>query len=200
MSSKDNGLVEANVPLVPPRLTVLCGPTAVGKDTVITELCQKYPGQFHLSISATTRSPRPGEVDGESYYFITPTEFQKLIDQGQMLEWAIVHGTNYYGTPKAPVLESLQAGRPVLLQIDLAGCRQVRKSFPAAQTVFLAPPSWEVLVDRLTGRGTETPAEQQRRLETARQEMAAQNEFDHIIINDNLADAVAELAALMQLA
>lgn len=182
------------------RLFILCGPTAVGKGTVVGSLCERYPSQFYLSVSATTRQPRPGEVEGKSYFFVSREEFQGLIDSGGMLEWAEVHQQNLYGTPAKPVDEALARCLPVLLEIDLDGFRQVKAVRPEAHSIFLLPPSWEELKRRLIGRGTESTEEQHRRLETARVELAAQNEFDELIVNDNLADAVSALAKSMGLA
>lgn len=162
-------------------------------------LCKQFPGQFYLSISATTRQPRPGEVDGQSYFFVSHEEFRRLIESGGMLEWAEVHHQNLYGTPAGPVDDALARGLPVLLEIDIDGFRQVKAVRPEAYSIFLLPPSWEVLVARLAGRGTESPAEQQRRLETAKVELAAADEFDQQIVNDKLADAVSALAKIMGL-
>lgn len=180
------------------RLTVLAGPTAVGKGTIVAELRRRHPGLF-VSVSATTRLPRPGEVDGVHYHFVSEQEFTRLVDSGQMLEWATVHGRYRYGTPRGPVEAELAAGRPALLEIDLDGARQVRASMPQAQLVFVAPPSWEELVARLVGRGTESPEEQRRRLATARTEMAAEGEFDHVVVNDTVARATDEVEALLGL-
>ena len=180
----------------PAPLTVLAGPTAVGKGTVSALLRERYP-EIWLSVSATTRAPRPGEVDGVHYFFLGEDDFTRLVDEGQMLEWAQVHGRHRYGTPRGPVEQAMAQGRPVLLEIDLAGARQVRESMPAARFVFLSPPSWDTLVERLVGRGTETEEERERRLETARVELAAEPEFDVSVVNDDLDRAVAELAALM---
>lgn len=178
------------------RLTVLAGPTAVGKGTITADLRERYP-EVWLSVSATTRNPRPGELDGVTYHFIGKYGFQELVDEGQFLEWAVVHGQNSYGTPRRAVEEKLRAGVPALLEIDLQGARQVKQSMPDAQFIFLAPPSWEELVRRLVGRGTEGPEEQERRLETARVELAAQSEFDHVVINDDVRRATDEIVALM---
>ena len=180
------------------RLTVLAGPTAVGKGTVVTELRRRHPDLF-VSISATTRKPRPGEVDGVHYYFVSAEEFDSLVATGQMLEWALVHGTHRYGTPRGPVQAQLDAGRSALLEIDLAGARQVRESMPSAQLVFVMPPSWNELVARLTGRRTEDIREQERRLATARTEMDAAGEFDHVIVNDTVSRATSELEELLGL-
>ncbi|MDC4233326.1 guanylate kinase [Actinomyces sp. B33] len=181
-----------------PQLTVLVGPTAVGKGTVVAQLRRRHP-EVVVSVSATTRRPRPGEVDGVHYRFVDDDEFDALVASGGMLEWALVHGAHRYGTPRRPVEEALEAGSPVLLEIDLDGARQVRASRPHSQFVFLAPPSWEALVERLVGRGTEDEEERARRLETARIEMDASGEFDAIVINDDVDEAVAELARLMGL-
>jgi guanylate kinase len=180
------------------RLTVLAGPTAVGKGTVSADLRARYP-QVWLSVSATTRPPRPGEVDGVHYHFVTPEAFDAMVTDGQLLEWAVVHGRNRYGTPRRPVEERLAAGEPALLEIDLQGARQVRTTMPEAQFVFLAPPSQEELVRRLVGRGTEDAEERARRLATAEVEMAAEPEFDHVIVNDEVRRATDELVALMGL-
>jgi guanylate kinase len=181
-----------------PGLTVLAGPTAVGKGTVSTYIRDNYP-EVWLSVSATTRAPRPGEIDGVHYYFKSKEEFESLIAAGELLEWAVVHGQNTYGTLKSTVNQAIAEGRPVLLEIDLQGARQVREAVPDAQFVFLAPPSWDELVRRLVGRGTESAEEQQRRLETGKVELAAEPEFDHTVINDDVRRAADELVSLMGL-
>src|SRR5699024_1724910 len=155
------------------------------KGTVSQYIREHYP-QVCLSVSATTRKPRPGEINGVHYSFVSHEQFDQLIEQGQMLEWAQVHGHNKYGTPRSGVEEALSRGKHVLLEIDLQGARQVRKAMPEATFIFLAPPSWEELVRRLIGRGTETEEEQQRRLETAKLELAAEPEFDAVIVNDTV--------------
>ena len=180
------------------QLTVLAGPTAVGKGTVVAALLERYP-TLMVSVSATTRDPRPGELNGVHYYFVSPQEFDSMIERGEMLEWALVHGKNKYGTPRGPVDQALAAGEPVLLEIDLAGARQVKVNRPDAQFIFLAPPSWEELERRLLGRGTEGPEERERRLATARVELEAASEFDHVVINDDVERAVGELARLIGL-
>jgi guanylate kinase len=179
------------------RLTVIAGPTAVGKGTVIKHILANYP-DIHLSVSATTRAPRPGEVDGVAYHFTTMEEFDQLIASGQMLEYAVVHGVNKYGTPRKPVEAALANGEKLILEIDIQGARQVKAAMPEANLVFIAPPSWDELVRRLNGRGTEDPAEQERRLETARLELAAQDEFDHVVINDDVAECARRIVELMQ--
>ncbi len=179
-------------------LTVLSGPTAVGKGTVTTALAAAHPEVF-VSVSATTRPPRPGEVDGVHYLFVGDDEFDALVAGGLLLEWAVVHGVHRYGTPRAPVEAATEAGRPALLEIDLQGARQVRPSWPEAHFVFLAPPSWEELQRRLVGRGTETPAQRERRLETARAELEAAAEFDAVVVNVSVEQAVEDLVVLMRL-
>ncbi|MEE2056191.1 guanylate kinase [Rhodococcus artemisiae] len=179
------------------RLVVLAGPSAVGKSTVVRRLRTLIPDLL-FSVSATTRDPRPGEVEGHDYYFVTRDAFDRMIDNGELLEWADIHGgLQRSGTPAAPVREALDAGRPVLVEVDLAGARAVRTAMPEATLAFLAPPSWEVLVERLTGRGTESDDVVARRLETARTELAAKDEFDTVIVNDDVDRACAELVSLL---
>jgi guanylate kinase len=179
-------------------LTVLSGPTAVGKGTVTAALAAQHPEIF-VSVSATTRAPRPGEVDGKHYLFVSDAEFDTMVAQHLLLEWAVVHGTHRYGTPRAPVVAATEAGRPALLEIDLQGARQVRPSWPEARFVFLAPPSWEELQRRLIGRGTETAAQRERRLQTAQAEMDAVSEFDATVVNVSVEQAVADLVELIGL-
>jgi guanylate kinase len=182
----------------PTRLVVLAGPTAVGKGTVAAAVRERHPDVW-ISVSATTRAPRPGEVDGVHYRFVTEEEFDRMVEEDELLEWAVVHQTARYGTPRLPVEEALAAGRPAMLEIDLQGARLVRDSMPEALFVFLKPPSWEELVRRLVGRGTESEEERARRLDTAREEMAAENEFDETIVNHEVHDAADQLVALMML-
>ena len=176
---------------------VLSGPSAVGKSTLVGCLRERIP-ELHFSVSATTRAPRPGEVDGVDYYFVTPARFQQLIDEGALLEWAEIHsGLHRSGTPARPIRDATAAGHPVLIEVDLAGARAVKQAMPEAITVFLAPPSWEDLEARLAGRGTETPEAVRRRLDTARVELAAQDDFDQVVVNRQLESACAELVSLL---
>ncbi len=177
---------------------MLAGPTAVGKGTVAAAVRERHP-EVWLSVSATTRAPRPGEEHGVHYWFVSDAEFDRMVEQGELLEWALVHGAARYGTPRAPVDEALAAGRLALLEIDLQGARQVRTTMPEALFVFLKPPSWEELVRRLVGRGTESEAERTRRLETARAELAAEEEFDETVVNHEVHAAADQLVALMTL-
>ncbi|WES65470.1 guanylate kinase [Microbacter sp. GSS18] len=179
------------------RLVVLAGPTAVGKGTVAAYIKEHHP-EIKLSVSATTRAPRPGEVEGEHYYFVDDAEFDRLIAGGELLEWATVHNAHRYGTPRRPIEEALADGRTVLLEIDLQGARQVRAAEPSATLVFLLPPSWDELVQRLVGRGTEEAEERARRLRTAKVELAAQSEFDYRVVNENVASAAEEVVELVQ--
>lgn len=181
----------------PSRLTVLAGPTAVGKGTIAAYVREHFP-EVWLSVSMTTRKPRPGEVDGRHYHFVSNEQFGRMVDQGEFLEWATVHGRAQYGTPRGPVEAALAEGRPALLEIDLQGARQVRETMPDALFVFLTPPCWDELVRRLVGRGTETEEEREVRLTTARAELAAAEEFDVTIVNDDVRRAADELVLLMR--
>ena len=178
------------------RLVVLAGPTAVGKGTVSRHIRETYPDVL-LSVSATTRPPRPGEVDGEHYYFVSDADFDAMIARGEFLEYATVHNAYKYGTPRPPVDRALGDGRSVLLEIDIQGARAVKAAMPEAVLVFLLPPSIEELVRRQLGRGTEGPEEQARRLETAKVEMAAQDEFDVKGVNQDVGQAAREVVELL---
>lgn len=178
-------------------VVVLSGPSAVGKSTIVRCLRERIP-DLHFSVSVTTRAPRPGEVDGVDYSFISPDRFQQLIDDGALLEWADIHGgLHRSGTPAQPIRDATAAGHPVLIEVDLAGARAVKQAMPEALTVFLAPPSWETLESRLTDRGTETPEVIERRLATARDELAAKEGFDRVVVNSQLESACAELVSLL---
>ncbi len=181
-----------------PRLFVLAGPTAVGKGSVASAVRADHP-EIRISVSATTRKPRPDEVNGVHYWFVSDDQFDAMVANGNLLEWAVVHGAARYGTPRSPVDEALAGGNSVLLEIDLQGARQVRASMPEAYFVFLKPPSWEELVRRLEGRGTETAEERERRLATARLELAAETEFDTTIVNHEVHEAAEQLVNLMKL-
>jgi guanylate kinase len=179
------------------RLLVLAGPSGVGKSSVVAGLRTALPA-LYFSVSATTRAPRLSEVDGRDYRFVGPAGFDELIARGELLEWAEIHGgLHRSGTPRAPVEQALDAGRPVLVEVDLAGARAIKAAMPEAVTVFLAPPTLEELARRLRGRGTETEAQFARRLETAREEMAARDEFDVVVVNDDVQAVVARLVELL---
>lgn len=178
-------------------MVVLSGPSAVGKSTVVRCLRERV-ADLYFSVSVTTRAPRPGEVDGVDYFFVTPQRFQQLINDGALLEWADIHGgLHRSGTPAQPVRDAVAAGRPVLVEVDLAGARAVKAAMPEALTVFLAPPSWKALESRLAGRGTETPEVMARRLATAKAELGAQDDFDTVVVNSDLESACAELVSLL---
>ncbi|TXL62990.1 guanylate kinase [Aeromicrobium terrae] len=179
------------------RLVVLAGPTAVGKGTVAACVRRDHP-DIWISVSVTTRRPRPGEVDGVHYHFVSDAEFDRLIAEDGLLEWAVVHGASRYGTPRAPVEEHLAAGVPSLLEIDLQGARQVRERMPEALMCFLAPPDMAELERRLVGRGTEDAEERARRLRTAVDELAAESEFDVTIVNTDVAEACSQLVDLIR--
>ena len=181
----------------PGRLTVLSGPSGVGKGSVVSIVRRRHP-QVWLSVSVTTRAPRPGEVDGVEYHFVDLAEFERMVSADELLEHASYAG-NRYGTPRHPVQERLAAGTPALLEIELQGARQVRAKMPEAQLVLLVPPSFDELARRLTGRGTETSGRVHRRLDQARIELAAEDEFDVVIVNDELERAADRLVALMQI-
>ncbi|MYR05715.1 guanylate kinase [Gordonia sp. SID5947] len=179
------------------RLVVLVGPSAVGKSTVVAKVRELLPTMY-FSVSVTTRAPRPGEVDGRDYHFVSGDEFDRMIADDELLEWAEIHGgLQRSGTPVAPVVEALEQGVPVLVEVDLVGARNVIRRLPETISVFLAPPSWDELVSRLTGRGTETADAVARRLETARIEMDAQDEFDHVLVNRRVDQVASELVSLL---
>jgi guanylate kinase len=176
-------------------LTVLSGPSGVGKGTVVISLRKKRP-DIWLSVSVTTRPPRPGEADGREYHFVSDAAFDRMVAGGELLEWAAFAG-HRYGTPREPVIRCLTAGVPALLEIDIEGARQVRQAVPDALLVFLAPPSWDELVRRLSGRGTEPPEVIARRLELAGREIEAGKEFDITLVNTSVEDVCGQLVALV---
>jgi guanylate kinase len=179
------------------RLIVLAGPSGVGKTSIVAALRRQLPEMF-FSVSATTRDPRPGEVDGVHYRFVGPAGFDELLARGELLEWAEIHGgLPRSGTPRAPVEQALAQGLPVLVEVDLAGARALKATLPEAVTVFVEPPSFAELERRLRERDTESPAQFARRLETAREELAARSEFDVELVNDDVEDVAARLVDLL---
>lgn len=194
MTDATNDQHSAGLP-VPARLTVLSGPSGVGKSTVIRAIRRGHP-EVWSSVSVTTRKPRPGEVHGRDYYFVGEAEFGEMVAAGRLLEWARFAG-NCYGTPLERLAEQLRAEVPTLLEVDVAGARQVRRAVPGALLVFLAPPSWDELVRRLTGRKTEAPEVIERRLDAAREELRAEPEFDLTLVNTSVEDVCRQLVALV---
>jgi guanylate kinase len=179
------------------KLIVIAGPSAVGKGALATHIVSNYPG-FSLSVSATTRAPRAGEVNGVSYFFLNSEQFEQEIESGMMLEWAKVHGTNLYGTPREPVELALSKGLNVILEIDVQGAFQVREAFPEALLVFVTPPSFKELRARLDKRGTESEEDKLIRLETAKSELTQAVEFDFSVVNDEVARCAKEVVELTQ--
>lgn len=176
---------------------VLAGPSGVGKSSLVHQLRELYPDLW-FSVSATTRAQRPGEIDGLDYHFVSNAEFDRMIASGELLEWADIHGgTHRSGTPRSPIEQRIADGLPALLELDLQGARAVRAALPEALLVFIAPPSWDVLVDRLRGRGTEPPDVVRRRLRTAEEELAARSEFDVEVVNDDVRRAAEDLLTLI---
>jgi guanylate kinase len=179
------------------RLVVLAGPSGVGKSSLVHALRELYPDLW-FSVSATTRAQRPGEVDGLDYHFVTDSDFDRMIAQDELLEWADIHrGTHRSGTPRGPIERRLDEGQPALLELDLQGARAVRSALPEALLVFIAPPSWDILVGRLVGRGTESPEVVERRLATAKEELASRDEFDVEVVNDDVRRAAEDLLTLI---
>ncbi|SFE09291.1 guanylate kinase [Actinopolyspora alba] len=195
MIDADDGVLPGRASMGTPRLTVVSGPSGVGKSSVLDELRKQAP-DIYFSVSVTTRPARSGEIDGVHYHFVDRAEFERMVAAGEMLEYARYAG-NYYGTPRAPVERALAAGRPAVLEIELQGARQVRRSMPDARLVMLLPPSWDDLVHRLTGRMTEDSEVVRQRLETARAELAARTEFDATVVNADVRKAVDELVRLI---
>jgi len=179
------------------KLTVIAGPTAVGKGTVVRRIMEIDPA-VQLSVSVTTREPRPGEIDGVHYHFVSVEQFDQMIRDGELLEYAVVHKSHKYGTPRKPVEDAIAKNQQIILEIDLQGARQVKTAMPDANLIFIAAPSWEELGRRLTERGTETNEQIAVRLDTAKAEMAAQGEFDHVVINEDVAKCAHEVLDLMQ--
>jgi len=184
-------------PMTTGQLVVITGPSGVGKGTLVQLLLAQNPHYF-LSVSATTRSPRPGEADGQAYWFLSRETFESWIAQGQLLEWAEYAG-HYYGTPCQPVLERIQAGQVVILEIEVLGARQVQQNFPWAKRIFILPPSPQILESRLRGRGSEPEAAIVERLLKAETELAVKDEFPHQVINDDLQQALARLQNIIDL-
>lgn len=177
------------------RVIVFTGPSGVGKGTLLRALLQNHP-ELRLSTSATTRSPRPGEIHGQHYYFVSREEFQQMVDQGQLLEWAEFAG-NYYGTPRQPVIDLVQAGHWVILEIELEGARQVRASFPEAFQLFILPPSLGELEQRIRQRGQDAEEAIQKRMHRAEAEIKAAAEFDIQIVNDDFQTALSQLEQVL---
>jgi guanylate kinase len=178
------------------RVYVITGPSGVGKGTLIRLLRERVP-ELALSVSATTRQARPGETQGEHYHFISEDEFARHVADGDFVEWAEYSGRRY-GTLREELDRHTSGGRPVVLEIELQGARQVRETLPDAVQIFIRPPSDEALRDRLIGRGTDDAEQVQRRLEVAEEELAAAGEFEHVVVNDRLDEAVDELAAIVR--
>jgi guanylate kinase len=178
------------------RVFVITGPSGVGKGTLIRTLRERLP-ELELSVSATTRAPRPGEVDGVDYHFLDDADFQRRVQAGQFVEHATYSGRRY-GTLRAELDRRTAAGHAVVLEIELQGAREVREALPDAVQVFIAPPSLDALRARLVGRGTDDPEQVAERLRVAQREVAAQDEFAHVVVNDRLEDAVEELAAIVE--
>lgn len=191
--AKNRAIIDLPTPAPKAQLIVLAGPSGVGKGTLLKQLLQDHP-ELGVSISATTRQPRSGEVDGEHYLFVSRDRFSDMVEEDELLEWAEFAG-NCYGTPKAPIEAALAKGQSIILEIELLGARQVRKSFPGAKQIFVMPPSEAALETRIRSRGQDAEAAIEKRLAQAKVELAAAGEFDLRIVNDDLDAALAELEA-----
>lgn len=179
------------------KLVVLSGPSAVGKGTLASYIIDQYD-DYELSVSATTRNPRPGEIDGQSYRFVSEDEFSRMQQSNELLEWATVHGQHRYGTPRLPVEKALAEGKNVVLEIDVQGAFQVKNTFPDALLVFVNPPSFDELEVRMNKRGTESPEDKLRRLETAKSELSQADSFDYQVLNDEVARCAQEVVDLVK--
>ena len=177
-------------------LVVISGPSGAGKGTVLKRYFADYPPSV-LSVSATTRAPRPGEVDGVHYHFVTREQFEAMIERDEVLEYNVYNG-NYYGSPRGPIEEELAKGHDVILEIETNGAAHIREMFPAALSIFVMPPSYEVLKERLTSRGTETPEEIEKRLKRGQEEMALAPDYDYIVVNDSVDSAAHRLAEIIR--
>ncbi|PJZ44735.1 guanylate kinase [Leptospira brenneri] len=180
---------------VSPNLYILSSVAGGGKSTIIAALTEEFP-EFYFSISCTTRDPRPGDVEGKTYYFLSVPEFKKRIAEGEFYEWAEVHG-NYYGTPKTPILKAIQENRVALLDLDVQGAKSVKALRPESVTIFIEPPSREIWIERLIRRGTDSKTSIERRIENGVRELDEASSFDYVVVNDKLDDAIREVKSIL---